>query len=47
MLGNEIKNISFSGTQLILNKSTMSPGMYFLQIISENSKVETQKIIVQ
>lgn len=45
--GNEIKVISFSGYQCILEKETLSPGFYIVQIIETDNNVINEKIIIE
>jgi hypothetical protein len=47
IFGREIKTINFSGKDLILEKGEMKDGIYFTQIILENKKYITKKIIIQ
>jgi len=47
LLGKEIKNISFSGKQLTLEKEDMVAGIYFVQITDANKNVVNKKIVVQ
>ena len=46
VLGKELKSINFSGKQAILEREELKPGMYFIQIISENKIIATNKIII-
>ncbi len=46
-LGKEVKSIDFSGKQLILQREDMKPGIYFVQIISENKYVTNKKIVIE
>jgi hypothetical protein len=47
VIGKEIKSISFSGKQLVIEKGEMKPGIYLVQAINENQNVETKKIVIQ
>lgn len=47
VFGKEIKTISFSGKQLIIEKGEMTKGVYFVQIMEEHKKIINKKIIVQ
>lgn len=47
VLGKEIKVINFNGKQFILEKAEMQPGIYIVQIIDENKKVRSRKIIIE
>ena len=47
VIGKEIKVINFTGNQLILEKSEMHSGIYIVQIIDENKKVMSRKIIIE
>ena len=46
VLGKELKRINFSGKQVILEREELKAGMYFIQIISENKIISTNKIII-
>ncbi|OFY86782.1 MAG: hypothetical protein A3F72_04335 [Bacteroidetes bacterium RIFCSPLOWO2_12_FULL_35_15] len=45
--GKEIKSITFSGKQLVIEKGEMPKGIYFIQVIDANKKVVSKKILVQ
>jgi hypothetical protein len=45
VLGKELKLISFTGKQLIIEKGEMLPGIYFLQLKTEND-IAIKKIII-
>jgi uncharacterized delta-60 repeat protein len=47
VLGKEVKNATFSGTQIIFERENLQNGIYFYDIISENKKIATGKLIVQ
>jgi hypothetical protein len=47
LLGNEIKTISFTGNQLILEKAEMKSGIYFVQAIDDQKQICSRKIIIQ
>jgi uncharacterized delta-60 repeat protein len=47
MNGKEIKTINFSGKQLIVEKGTLPPAVYFLEITNENRNVVNRKIVIQ
>ncbi len=47
VLGKEIKTITFSGKEYILERGEMEKGIYFLQIMDENKNVRNKKIVVQ
>jgi hypothetical protein len=47
LLGKEIKNISFSGKLLTIEKEDMVAGIYFLQITDADKNVVNKKIVVQ
>ena len=47
VIGKEIKNISFSGKQLVIDKGEMKPGIYLVQTIDENQNALTKKIVIQ
>ncbi len=47
LLGNEIKTISFTGNQLILEKAEMKSGIYFVQAIDDQKQLCSRKIIIQ
>ena len=46
VVGKEIKTINFTGTQYILEKGIMKPGIYFVQITDANKNVVNRKIII-
>ena len=46
VLVKELKSIKFSGKQIILAREELKAGMYFIQIISENKTIATNKIII-
>lgn len=46
ILGKEFKRINFSGNSVILEREELKSGMYFIQIISENELISTNKIII-
>ncbi len=45
-LGKEIKNINFSGRQVVIEKGDMKPGIYLLTITTQ-AGVENRKIVVE
>lgn len=47
VLGKEIKNIYFTGKQLVIEKEEMKEGIYFITIVDENKNVSNRKIIIQ
>jgi hypothetical protein len=47
IIGKEIKTQLFSGKQLIIEKGDMNVGIYFIQIIDNENRMMTKKIIVQ
>ena len=47
MTGKEIKTISFTGKQLIIEKGEIKEGLYLVQILDGNRIVESRKIIMQ
>ena len=47
LVGKEIKTISFSGKQCIIDKEEMSKGIYFVRITDEMKNVINRKIIIQ
>lgn len=47
VLGKELKNINFSGKQVILEIEGLNKGIYFIQIVLEEKIVASKKIIVQ
>ena len=46
IIGNEIKTISFTGNQLILEKAEMKSGIYFVQTIDDQRQIINNKIII-
>ncbi len=47
LIGNEIRTIHFSGQKLVIDKSELSEGIYFLKVIDEKNNVVNKKIVVQ
>lgn len=47
MLGKEIKTLSVTGKQIEIEKGEMRPGIYFLQIFSDQNNGVNKKIIIQ
>jgi hypothetical protein len=47
MLGKEIKTMSFSGKQLILERGAMKNGIYFLKIVAENNTITCRRLVIQ
>ena len=47
VLGKTIKSLNLTGKQCVIEKGTMSNGIYFIQITDENKNVVNKKIIVQ
>ncbi|MGZ4034926.1 MAG: choice-of-anchor tandem repeat GloVer-containing protein [Bacteroidia bacterium] len=47
VLGKEIKMISFTGKQLIIEKGEMLKGFYLVQVIDANKNVANKKIVLQ
>lgn len=45
--GNQIKNINFSGINLIIDREELVNGVYFLKIIDKHNAVINKKIIVE
>ena len=46
VLGKELNSINFSGRQVVIEREELKAGMYFIQIISENKLIATNKIII-
>lgn len=46
VLGKELKSINFSGKQVIFEREELNNGIYFIQIISEDKTISTNKIII-
>ena len=46
MLGKEVKSISFSGNEYILEKGELKAGVYFIEAISEKKIIAKEKIII-
>ncbi len=46
-LGQEVKNINFSGKQLIFEREGLSAGLYFLQAIDQAKNMINKKIIIR
>jgi hypothetical protein len=47
VLGKEIRSFNFTGKELILDRSALKEGIYFLQAITETKHVATKKIVIQ
>ncbi len=47
IIGKEVKNINFSGRQLIIDKGTLNAGVYFVQVVSEKLVIANEKIIIR
>jgi hypothetical protein len=47
LLGNVIKAISFTGSQLVIDKAEIKSGIYFVQAIDDQKQINSQKIIIQ
>jgi len=47
LLGNEIYSENFSGKQLLINKSELKAGIYFVQTIDKKNHTTNNKIIIQ
>jgi len=47
VLGRQIKEINFTGKELILEKGMMEKGMYFVQIADAKRNIVSKKIIIQ
>jgi alpha-tubulin suppressor-like RCC1 family protein len=47
VLGNEVQQQVFSGTVLVIEKGTMTAGVYFVQFTNAQNETYTEKIIVQ
>ncbi len=46
-MGKEVKEIQFTGTQLILEKGGLSEGLYFIKVIDTHKNVLNRKILIQ
>ncbi len=47
VLGKEVKNINFSGKQLIIEKGELNAGVYFIQVVSEKEIIANKKIVIR
>ncbi len=47
IFGKEIKEIKFTGKELLIEKGIMQTGLYFVQVIDENKHISNSKIIIQ
>ncbi len=47
VLGKEIKTITFTGKECVIEKGDMQRGIYFVQITDENKNVVNRKIVLQ
>lgn len=47
ILGREIRTQLFSGQQLVIEKDEITPGVYFIQIIVDKSRIINKKIVIQ
>jgi hypothetical protein len=46
-LGKKIKSLNLNGNKIVIDKSGMNSGIYFLQIVDENEYVVSRKIVLQ
>ena len=47
LLGKEIKDMTFSGKQVVINRDEMKDGIYFVQIIDQNRNIVNSKLVIQ
>lgn len=47
LFGKEVRSGSFSGSEFVINKGEIKPGVYFIQVTDENRHVLNKKIIIQ
>ena len=47
ILGSEVKNINFTGTQITFERENLENGIYFYDLVSENKKLAAGKFIIQ
>jgi len=47
VVGNEVRNINFSGSQILIEKEDLNKGIYFINVISENEVIANEKIVIQ
>jgi hypothetical protein len=47
VLGKEVKNMTFSGKRVVIDREDLVPGIYSMQIISEKGIIGNEKIIIQ
>ncbi len=47
MLGNTLRTTIFNGNQYVIEKELLKPGIYFIQIASQNKNTSFQKCVVQ
>lgn len=47
VIGMEVRNINFSGSELVIEKEELQAGIYFLQVVSENRLITNRKIVIQ
>jgi sugar lactone lactonase YvrE len=47
LTGRELRAIEFSGAELEIEKGSLTPGIYFLQVASESGLLASQKLIVE
>jgi len=47
LLGKEVKEIDFTGKQLIIEREDLQAGVYFVHIMSKNKHLVSRKIVIQ
>ena len=47
IVGKEVKNITFSGSQLLIEKGELNAGIYFVQVVSEKKIIANKKIVIE
>jgi type IX secretion system substrate protein/pre-peptidase len=47
VLGRTITTETFSGTEMTVDKASLKPGIYFLQVTDENKHTAAKKIVIQ
>lgn len=47
VIGQEVKNIKFSGTEIIIQKGELKAGIYFVQVVSSGGLLANRKVVVQ
>ena len=47
MLGKDVRNTSFSGNSVSIQRDNLEAGVYFMQVIADQHLIGTQKVVIQ